>query len=414
MAKGAPGRRRRGQGDGGVSKYETKSGDRWRITYTERDTDGQPLRKRSRGGFSDENEAKQALRKVLVEISDGLYLEPSETRLKDYAGLYLDGLYEQAESTLQGYRKILRNHIAPHIGHLPLSKIRAVTLAKLYKDLRTSGRKEEGHKGEPLSPNTVRKVHNLLTQILDAAVGEQIIKANPARTKQANAPRAKEVKAAAPEIDPWTVAEVRAFLAWSEQSGNDLHVMWLLALNTGLRRGELAGLKWRDLDVKNMQVSVRRSMALIKDPKPRRIIEKKPKNGKSRVVDLDADTVAALSAWRTQLAALNLAYGARDAWIFPMPLTGNVRDPEHITRRWATAMRLCRDALGAGAPHTIRLHDLRHTHATVLLEAGVHPKVVQERLGHSTIAITLDLYSHVIPSMQRSAVQAFTDHMKIS
>ena len=152
----------------------------------------------------------------------------------------------------------------------------------------------------------------------------------------------------------------------------------------------------------------------LEDPKPRRIIEKKPKNGKPRVVDLDTDTVGILTKWRKRLAGVNLAYGARDAWIFPMPLTGAVRDPEHITRRWATAMRLCSNALGESAPHTIRLHDLRHTHATVLLEADVHPKVVQERLGHSTIAITLDLYSHVIPSMQRSPVQAFTQHMKIS
>lgn len=406
--------RRRPRGEGGVSSYETKAGTRWRITYTERDGDGNPIGQRSKGGFADDIEAKQALRKIIAEMHDGEYLQPSETRLGDYAALYLDGLYEQAESTLQGYRKILRNHIAPHLGNVPLSKIRAVTLAKLYKDLRTSGRKDEGHEGEPLSPNTVRKVHNLITQILDAAVGEQLIKANPARTKQANAPKAKEVQAAAPEIDPWTVQELKAFLSWSEQSGNDLHVMWLLALNTGLRRGELAGLKWRDLDVGNMQLSVRRAMALIKDPKPRRIIEKRPKSGKPRVVDLDADTVAELTKWRKTLASLNLAYAARDAWIFPMPLTGAVRDPEHITRRWATAMRLCRDALGPDAPHTIRLHDLRHTHATVLLEAGVHPKVVQERLGHSTIAITLDLYSHVIPSMQRSAVQAFTEHMKIS
>jgi len=128
-----------------------------------------------------------------------------------------------------------------------------------------------------------------------------------------------------------------------------------------------------------------------------------PKSGKSRVIDLDGRTLAALRVQRAQRGALSLALARDNAYVLGR-LDGGLRHPERLSREFARQQAAAARQLGDAMPPTTRLHDLRHTHATLYLRAGVHPKIVSERLGHATISITLDVYSHAMPTMQREAV----------
>jgi hypothetical protein len=184
-----------------------------------------------------------------------------------------------------------------------------------------------------------------------------------------------------PELQAWTAAELRAFLA--HVGADRLYSLWLLASSTGMRRGELLGIQWSDVDLSRARISVRRSLVTV----GHEVVVSEPKTAKGRrSVALDPATVAGLKTWRKQQAAERLAWGP--AWIDSGVVftweDGRPLHPREVTRAFS------RHVLAAGVP-IIRLHDLRHTHATLALAAGVHPKVVQERLGHANIAITWTL-----------------------
>ncbi|WP_285734015.1 site-specific integrase [Nocardiopsis sp. ATB16-24] len=177
---------------------------------------------------------------------------------------------------------------------------------------------------------------------------------------------------------------------------------------TGMRRGEVLALRWRDVDLDARTMAVRRSATLIKTKGGgERIVEGTTKSNRPRVLDLDDDTVSLLRAHRRDCAALALQFGRDDSLIFA-DQEGAHLHPERFSRSFKADVRRCRKQLAKrgveDAPPEIRLHDLRHTHATVLLGIGTNPKIVSERLGHSSVSVTLDIYSHVLPTIQRQAV----------
>jgi len=176
------------------------------------------------------------------------------------------------------------------------------------------------------------------------------------------------------------------------------------------------------VDFSAQRIAIRRSAVLVKERgKGERIVIKPPKNNRPRVIDVDEETLRTLQARREQLASIETRLASATAYVFPGD-DGGVAHPERFSRRFTAATVRARKWLAsqkgdAGQVDvdllpTIRLHDLRHTHATMLLTAGVHPKVVQERLGHQTIAITMDLYSHVQPTTQRDAVTRFRSSLQ--
>jgi integrase len=249
----------------------------------------------------------------------------------------------------------------------------------------------------------VRYVHTIAHRALRDAVEDGLLALNPA--DRAKPPTTAQT--ASPELCYWTPAQLGSFLRWSERDADDLFAAWQVLGATGARRGEVLALRWSDVDFAHARLAIRRSAVLIKNHREGESIEiGTPKSTRARVVDIDHRTVAVLETQRRTLAERDARLAGDDAFVLPAD-DGGVRHPERFSRSFQVRIRRARRALGEGSLPVIRLHDVRHTHATALLLAGVHPKVVQERLGHATISITLDTYSHVIPTMQRAAADLF-------
>lgn len=228
-----------------------------------------------------------------------------------------------------------------------------------------------------------------------------MIATNPA--DRAKPPAAKEAKA--PEIHRWTAEQLPAFLGWAH--GCSDAVAYRVLAYTGMRRGELLALRWRDLDTKGSSLSVRRSVGVVKTKGEReQLIEGSTKSGKQRSVDLDPRTVAALRDRRRARAGPDRRLAPDDALIFS-DLERGYLNPDRFSRRFVRSLMLARKELGADAFPMIRVHDLRHTHATLMLKAGVPVKVVSERLGHATVTITMEIYAHTLPGMQAEAAARF-------
>jgi integrase len=341
-------------------------------------------RRRSVGGFRTKREAKAAEAEALRRIRDGVLVEPSRLTVGAYlTELWLPSMASQVRATtLGGYRHNVRAYIVPRLGDIPLQRLSTARVGAFYGELVASG----GQKGRPLSPKTVRYVHTTLRRALRDAVADGLVVRNVAA--QARPPRARRV-----EMHTWTAAEVGAFLASVRE--DRLYAAWLLLATLGLRRGELLGLRWPDVDLTSGRIAIRNTLVMV-DGKPA-MAEPKTAKGR-RSLTLAPQVLEAVRVHRAHQAAERLSWGAdyTDSGLVVMTEDGRPMHPESLSSLFV------RQAKRAGLS-PIRLHDLRHSVASILLAQGVHPKVVSEQLGHATIALTLDTYSHVIPSLQQEA-----------
>lgn len=401
---------RRGAGEGGISAYETKAGTRYLITAWVT-VDGE--RKRMlRRGYLHIGPAREDLRKLIEKDKRGELLEPSQQPLGDYLGEWLDGL-RLAPATVASYRRNVRVHIVPKLGGIPLAKLTTAKLSKTYREWQDTGRADAEHDETRrtrlieagrvgLSARTVLYLHTILRSALQDAVDADQLSRNPAQ--KANHPRPSEARA--PEMHVWDAAQLRQFLTWAEQNDTD-YVLWLTLAMTGCRRGEVAALRWRDLDPTRRTLAVRRAVTVAKVAGQPAQVGIGPTKGKSsRVVDLDDGTVAALVERKKARGEANLTLAKPDALVFG-DLSGRIRTPDAITEAWDKRIRRFAKALGDDAPHRVRVHDLRHVHASLLLARGVPVKVVSERLGHASPVITMSVYQHVLPGAQREAADGF-------
>jgi integrase len=403
--------KRRRPGEGSVWAYRTKAGQlRYAIGYTRTDSDGtrkQVTRRTGPNGqrWTTQADATKALREALVAADRGEVIDPSKQLLKDYLEQWLDGL-RLRPSTVASYRKNVRLHLIPALGGVRLAALRTERIDKLYRELERSGRVDH-RAGEGLSPRTVRYVHTILSAALSAAVRNHRLARNPAAT--ATPPSPKEAEP--PEMHPWDAAQLGAFLDWSAESSQH-HAAWMLLAMTGMRRGEALALRWRDIALDAGTVSVRRSAGIVRvKGEGAAVSEGKTKTGKARVIDLDAATVAVLRSQRRARGMVHLNHVRDDALVFG-DHEGHHLHPERFTRTFRAEVERCRKAIGPEKLPVIRLHDLRHTHATLLLAKGVPVKVVSERLGHTNATITLQVYAHVMPGNQRDAAELFASLVK--
>lgn len=393
--------RTRRRGVGSITSYSTKTGVRWRWQLpvpVDPDRPGTGTRLAGKAGYLTMAAADDGLREAQRALREQRTLaRGGAPTVAAYADNWLDGLV-LANSTIDGYRRIMRVHIVPELGALRVDQVTSTRLAKLYRDLSDHGGRGRTASGA-LSANTVSKIHVALGAMLDAAIDDGHIAVNPARKKRTvKAPTGKQIRAQRPEIATWTASELRAFLDWNRATGDEFYTLWLCIANTGMRRGEAIALRWSDLDLVNGRVSIRRASDVTI-----RNATKTTKTGQARVVDIDANTVDGFKAWKSTRGLISLDLARPASYVFGT-MTNEVPNANAIGKRWSNRIRDVRAELGEDAVKPLTLKGLRHTHATLLLELGVHPKVVQERLGHSNISTTMNIYSHVTPTMQRDAV----------
>jgi integrase len=390
--------RRRQSGEGGISAYTTKAGTRYWAKYKLPLDDGTTKEVLKRG-FATRKAAADFLTDKRAEIRKGVHVAPSKITVGQWLDQWLKSL-RLAPSTKASYVKNCRLHLKPKLGDIPLARLTGTRISTLYRDLERDGRQD--HKeGSPLSARTVRYCHTILKAALRDAVAQGLIAVNPA--DKAKLPAAREARA--PEIHPWTATQLSTFLAWADKHGCSDAVAYRVLAYTGMCRGEALALRWRDLD--EARLSVRRSVGLVRTKgEGAEFVEGPTKSGRDRVVDLDPQTIAALRAWRLTRAGLDLRLARDDALMFG-DLEGRHQHPEFFTRRFTRSLAIARRELGADALPAIRLHDLRHTHATLLLKARVPVKVVSERLGHASVMITMQIYAHTLPGMQSEAAATF-------
>lgn len=343
------------------------------------------------------SQAQKELARLTVQVDEGTFIAPAKQTVQEYLEWWLENVCKPdvSPSTHRSYSLMLRSYIYSAVGGLKLHKLTWQALQTVYNELRKSGK----------SGRTVGYAHTILKQALGRAVRGKLLRENPCE----HATPGSRTK---PEMQVWTAEEVQLFL---ERTKNDRdYPLWYTLLHTGLRPGEAFGLKWSDLQ--SDKLSIQRAVAEQGNSGEYAIEEPKTERSKRSVV-LTRENIEVLQSLRRSQAAVILAAGPeykRLDFVFATP-NGDHDNVQYARRRWKRAMNrvnglLRREAVPGSRVEDIRqvplirLYDTRHTHATLLLKANVHPKIVSERLGHANISITLDTYSHVLPDMQKEAV----------
>jgi integrase len=330
--------------------------------------------------------------RLISEKSSGTYLEPSKLTLAQFFDHWLGHIKARVSPrSHERYGEIIHKNIVPALGNVPMTKLRPAQIAEAYTQALSAGRRD-GAGG--LSPNTVVYMHRLIKQALAHAVRWQMIIRNPADA--VDPPKVE--RSAMTTYDMGQTAELLDGVR-----GTRLSVPVLLGVMCGLRRGEIAALRWRSVDLAGAQVAIVQSAEQTREG----VRYKEPKSGRARTVALSAIVAEELRVHRLRQAEELLCIGIRqtDATFVYAREDGEPMQPRSLTHAWQ--QMVARTALPR-----VRFHDLRHAHATHMLSSGVHPKVASERLGHSKVGITLDLYSHVLPGMQADAAARVDDALR--
>ena len=366
-----------------------KRGKRWTVVVPlGRDPETKKLRQQWKS-FVTKSEAEAHLAHVLSQIHAGGYTPPSKVTtaafLADWLEKYAAG--SVAPTTLVGYRDIA-HAVTERLGYIPLARLTPVAIQGYYTEKLASG----------LSPTTVHAHHRLLREALGHAERWGLIPRNPA--KLTNPPRPRHV-----ERRVWDEEQVRLFLAKAKRE-SPYYALYLTALLTGMRQGELLGLRWEDVDLALGQAAIRQTFYRLcgstREGRKGQQLWKAPKTRQSqRTIALPPAVVAALRDLRTVQDEHRGVLGAdyHEHGLVFCQVDGKPLHPGNVVRRDF------RPLVAAAKLPRIRFHDLRHAHVSYLALAGVPVKVAQERVGHSSAAMTLDVYSHVLPGQQADAAR---------
>jgi integrase len=327
--------------------------------------------------------AQAELTRLLSQRDSGALIEPSKVTVAAFLDRWLEYMRARVSpKTHERYTDLCRKNLVPALGATMLTKLQPIQISDAFANALSNGRRD-GKGG--LSPRTVHYMHAILRHALQQAVRWQMLARNS--TDAVETPKI--------ERKQMMVLDAGGTAALLEAARNtNLFIPILLGVLCGLRRGEITALRWRSVDLKRGELSIVASTEQTKHG----VREKPPKSGRGRTVALPSLAVDELRQHRVKQAEALLKLGVRltDDHHVVMRTDGVPLQPRSVTHMFEILLRQ------RGLPR-IRFHDLRHSHATHLLANGVHPKIAQERLGHSSVAITLDLYSHVLPGMQAAA-----------
>ena len=366
---------KRGNGEGSITRRKNGG---WMAQFTVYTANG---RKRKTLYGKTRQEVATKLAKALSDREGGLVFDAEGLKLGEYLGRWLEDSVKGTvrNTTYERYEQISRMHIVPMLGGVKLKALSPTHVRGLYKEKLSS-----------LSPRTIQYIHVTLHKALKQAVRDGLIPRNATEAvKPPQVPRE--------EISPMSPEQVKMLL--DAASGDRLEALYVLAVHSGLRQGELLGLKWDDIDLEAGALHVRRALTTARGGP--RLAAPKTKGSRRRVSLTGAAAEALKGHLECQLEEIDRAGSLwqENGLVFASEAGAPLDRRDVTSRRFKPLLER------AGLPH-FRFHDLRHTCATLLLTQNVNPKVVSEMLGHSSIAITLDTYSHVLPTMQDSAARA--------
>jgi integrase len=383
---------------GHITKRGTNS---WTIVlYTGRDPKTGKKQQKWHSIKGTKKQAEQELAKLVSSLDNGTYVKPNKVTVSSFLEQWLRDYAKTNTSprTYERYAEIVRLHLIPHLGNIVLSQLKPQHLQAYYTKELTSGR-INGKGG--LSPQTVKHHHRVLSEALHHAVKWGLTIRNVCDAVDAPRPEQREMTTIQTEDISRLLNEAQKL---EKSSGVPYHTIFYTALHTGMRRGELLALRWIDIDLDMATISVNRSLQALEDGTK---IIREPKTQKSRrTIAMTPSLALHLQDYKSSMSAIRLLEEKpihQDNLIFSH-IDGTPYHPDTITSAFMKV------AKRAGLK--LRLHDLRHTHATLMLKSGVHPKIVSERLGHSTVAFTLDTYTHVVPGLQEAAAKAFDNILK--
>jgi len=371
-----------------------RSPGRWAIVLDIHDPKTGRRRRKWYSFSGTKREAQIACSRLIAEMSGGAYIEPAKTSVAQFLRQWLDSIKPNVTpKTHERYTEIVTKNLIPAIGAIILTKLQPRHIAEAYAKALSGGRRKDG---ASLSPSTVHYMHRLLKQALSHAVRWQMLTRNPANA--VDPPKVERAKMNTYDLDQ--TAELLDAVR-----NTRMLVPVVLGVLCGLRRGEIAALRWRHINLTNGQLSVVESA----EQTTAGIRYKEPKSGRARTVALSASVIEELRLHRIRRAEELLKVGVRqtDASFVCCREDSESLQPRTLTQNW-------RRLAANGSLPRIRFHDLRDAHATHLLASGVHPKVASERLGHSKVGITLDLYSHVLPGMQEDAAARVDEAFRVA
>ena len=360
--------------------YVVKRGNSYRVHVSYQDDFGKRVQVTKTAPSSPKAEKLKTA--LLSEIDKGIFVKSTKETIADFMQTWIDGYKGNITArSYDRYSGIVKGHIIPSIGKIPLAKLSPQHIQKLYADKLAAG----------LSPRSVRYIHVVLHRALQTALKWHKLTVNPA--DNVDIPKAQRT-----DMQIWNESEVIKFLEVARST--PYHCLFYLAIFSGARRGELLALRWQDVDLETGQLSISRSVQHVNGE----YVFSQPKTEKSRrTIALPLSATLLLKQLRevTEHTRSRIDQKVKDPdLIFTHTYDGIPLRPETVSNAWEHI------AIKAKVK-VIRFHDARHTHASLMLKQGVPLKVVSERLGHSSISVTADVYAHIIPGMQENAAQRF-------
>ncbi|MFC2042406.1 tyrosine-type recombinase/integrase [Chloroflexota bacterium] len=346
---------------------------------------------------SSKKDAQRRLRELLTQLDKGTFCQPGKVTVAEYLETWLRDYCRAnlAPNTTQTYEFFVHKHIIPVIGNHPLSQLKSSDLQRLYSNKISTGRRD-GTGG--LGSRSVRYIHITMHRALKSAVKLGLIARNVADSVDVP-------KDSSREMQIMSESDIHLLLEMVQHTPNGMlyYPLFYTLLFTGMRRSEALALRWSDIDLLACQLSVNRTMHQLHN---RQIIFGKPKTDKGRrLIALTPSTVSVLKEHKESQNQTRKSLGlpplTDDDLVFSQ-YDGKPLLPDSVTQAWRHTAR--RSGLRG-----IRLHDCRHTHASLLLKQNVHPVVVAQRLGHASVQITMDTYSHILPGIQEAVAKRFDD-----